>query len=112
ALDDARAAAADADEVRQRLSALEAELAIREQRLEGLQADVERFQAAAPGGAPAGSDDALRARVRELELENARVLAEAEQEIQRLRKEQQLLREELESAGDMIERLGKELEFS
>ncbi|MCO5170358.1 MAG: hypothetical protein M9894_28815 [Planctomycetes bacterium] len=112
ALDAARVAAADADGVRQRLSALEAELAIREQRLEGLQADVERFQAAAPGGAPAGSDDAHRARLRELELENARILAEAEQEIQRLMKEQQLLREELESAGDMIERLGKELEFS
>ena len=51
-------------------------------------------------------------RVKALEVEKARILTEAEQEIQRLLRNQQQLREELESAGDMIERLGKELELS
>ena len=55
---------------------------------------------------------ALKQRVAQLERDKARILTEAEQEIERLTREQEALREELESAGEMIERLGKELEHS
>jgi hypothetical protein len=54
----------------------------------------------------------LTRQVSELEESKARILTEAETEIERLTREQNLLREELESAGEMIERLGKELELS
>ncbi|MGE0713624.1 MAG: hypothetical protein AB7N76_05010 [Planctomycetota bacterium] len=54
----------------------------------------------------------LQRQVVSLEEEKARILTEAETEIERLTREQRLLREELESAGEMIERLGKELELS
>lgn len=54
----------------------------------------------------------LMERCRALEEEKAKILTEAEAEIQRLSNERQVLREELESAGEMIERLGKELELS
>jgi anti-anti-sigma regulatory factor len=69
--------------------------------------------AAQPGGGGSGDADGdLQARVEQLEVEKARILTEAETEIQRLLRNQEQLREELESAGDMIERLGKELELS
>jgi len=54
----------------------------------------------------------LMERCKALEEEKAKILTEAEAEIQRLSNERQVLREELESAGEMIERLGKELELS
>jgi hypothetical protein len=59
-----------------------------------------------------GDAEVLRQRVAHLTEEKARILTEAEAEIERLTEEQQLLRSELESAGEMIERLGKELELS
>lgn len=109
---------AEARKAAGKVQQLEASVAERDRRVAALEQDVERARAAAkaaPAGAAApvaGGDEGLRRRVGELERENARILTEAEQEIQRLMKEQQLLREELESAGEMIERLGKELEFS
>jgi len=47
-----------------------------------------------------------------LQEERTRILAEAEQDIRRLSAEREMLRDELQSAGEMIERLGKELELS
>ena len=62
--------------------------------------------------AASSSNGEWESRCKALEVEKARILAEAEEEIQRLTHEHELLREELESAGEMIERLGKELELS
>jgi anti-anti-sigma regulatory factor len=59
---------------------------------------------------PSGKSDDKR--VQQLEREKAEILVESQREIERLAKEQEVLREELESAGEMIERLGKELELS
>jgi hypothetical protein len=54
----------------------------------------------------------LKELLRRSEEDKLRILAEAQVEIERLSREQEALREELESAGEMIERLGKELELS
>lgn len=110
-----REAAGRASDEALRAQALEADLAARDRELDALQGELTRVRAAAapaPAPAPVSDGDGDGARVAELERENARILAEAAQEIERLMQEQQLLREELESAGEMIERLGKELEFS
>lgn len=121
AVEQAKAAQRDqgaraASDATARVRELEAALADRDGQVKALQAEVVRARAtaapAAASTATAGGDEALRRRVAELERENAQVLTEAEQEIQRLMREQKLLREELESAGEMIERLGKELEYS
>ena len=50
--------------------------------------------------------------VERLERDKAEIIADAKHDIERLHHEQQVLREELESAGEMIERLGKELELN
>ncbi|MEZ0227184.1 MAG: hypothetical protein ACAI25_01045 [Planctomycetota bacterium] len=63
----------------------------------------------ASGGA---ASPELEAKVQRLEREKAEILLESKREIERLTREQETLREELESAGDMIERLGKELELT
>jgi hypothetical protein len=60
---------------------------------------------------PDGSSD-LKALLLQSEQDKLRILADAQVEIVRLTREQEALREELESAGEMIERLGKELELS
>ena len=80
---------------------------------------IERVAATDSSGnaAPAGGNNdmaltSLRKKCVELEEEKSRILLEAETEIQQLSAEQRILREELESAGEMIERLGKELELS
>lgn len=119
AVEQARAAQRDegaraAGDAAARVSELEAALAERDRQVRSLQDEVEVVRAgtAAPAAPAAGGDEGLRRRVADLERENAQVLTEAEQEIQRLMREQKLLREELESAGEMIERLGKELEYS
>ncbi|MBI3724704.1 hypothetical protein HY251_12220, partial [bacterium] len=59
-----------------------------------------------------GDTGGLVARVRALERDKAEILLESKREIERLTREQDALREELESAGEMIERLGKELELT
>lgn len=93
-----------------RLGGLEADAKKTAERIRTLEAELQAAKAKAGGG---GKDaGALEKRVAELEHEKAMILTEAEQEIARLTKEQQLLKEELDSAGEMIERLGKELEFS
>jgi chromosome segregation ATPase len=46
------------------------------------------------------------------EQDKLRILADAQMEIERLTHQEEMLREELESAGEMIERMGKELELS
>lgn len=107
-----RTAAGTAGEDALRAQALEADLAARDRELDSLQEELARLRGEAARAPAANGGAASASRVAELERENARILAEAEQEIQRLLKEQALLREELESAGEMIERLGKELEFS
>jgi anti-anti-sigma regulatory factor/predicted nucleic acid-binding Zn-ribbon protein len=65
--------------------------------------------AAVDGG---GDPAALKRKIIGLEGEKAKILAEAQEEIQRLSAERETLRDELNSAGEMIERLGKELELS
>lgn len=59
-----------------------------------------------------GGEAELRRRITGLEDEKAKILTEAEDEIQRLTQAHDMLRMELQSAGEMIERLGKELELS
>ncbi|MDF1662587.1 MAG: hypothetical protein P1V97_12500 [Planctomycetota bacterium] len=54
----------------------------------------------------------LKTLLQQSEEDKLRILADAQVEIERLTREQDALREELESAGEMIERLGKELELS
>lgn len=54
----------------------------------------------------------LKSLLQQSEEDKLRILADAQVEIERLTREQDALREELESAGEMIERLGKELELS
>jgi anti-anti-sigma regulatory factor len=102
-----------------RVESLEREIADRDRRIAELEASLEESQsarvaqAADPAPTTQSGDGAdLSARCGELEEEKARILTEAEAEIQRLSNERQTLREELESAGEMIERLGKELELS
>ena len=87
-----------------RLQSLEREVSKRDQRIVALQQSLETAQSS--------EGATLSVRCSELEEEKARILTEAEAEIQRLSSERQVLREELESAGEMIERLGKELELS
>ena len=92
-----------------RISALEADVRARDAKIAEL---AEALDAKQRAMASRGDDGDLRQRLRQLEDERAKVLTEAEAEIQRLSDERQALREELESAGEMIERLGKELELS
>lgn len=98
--------AANSGDAARRLGELERALQEREETIALLEAQ------AAQGAAAPGDSNGLAQRVRQLEEEKARILTEAEQEIERLSRERELLREELESAGEMIERLGKELELS
>lgn len=92
-----------------RLQELEAEVAARDAKIGELEGALSAKERAKAQG---GSHEDLAERCRRLEEERAKVLTEAEAEIQRLSDERQALREELESAGEMIERLGKELELS
>lgn len=114
------AAEAKAAQAEQRASAAEAEARRASERAASLEKELAKAKSApaplpaAPAPLPSlpGSAADLQKRVAELERKNAQILTEAEEEIARLTREQAQLREELESAGDMIERLGKELEFS
>ena len=103
-----------------RVGALEAAVQEKEESLALLNAELdstrqqlsEALSRPAAVATVAGDAGELGQRVQQLEEEKARILAEAEQEIERLTREHEILREELESAGEMIERLGKELELS
>jgi hypothetical protein len=101
-LDSARSASTAGDA--RRVQELEKKLQERDERIALLEAEARQ----------AADTDvrALRKRLAELEEKNARILTEAEAEIQRLTTEQTILTEELANAGEMIERLGKELELS
>jgi predicted nucleic acid-binding Zn-ribbon protein/anti-anti-sigma regulatory factor len=94
-------AAVDPGEV----EALKSEVQSRDGRIRELEAQLSKASTSSEGVN-------LMERCQALEEEKAKILTEAEAEIQRLSNERQTLREELESAGEMIERLGKELELS
>lgn len=87
-----------------------------EQELDEAQARIAELEASLASRGDQESLPEEAAELRELldrsEEEKVRILADAQIEIERLTREQDALREELESAGEMIERLGKELELS
>lgn len=87
------------------VEALQQEVQTRDQRIKDLEGQLAKASTSSDGVD-------LMSRCTALEEEKAKILTEAEAEIQRLSDERQGLREELESAGEMIERLGKELELS
>jgi anti-anti-sigma regulatory factor len=106
-LEEARAEAASSQDSVQ----LVAQLRERTRELEEQVEELEQRPAPLPAGV-SGDAGELSQRCAQLEREKAKILTEAEAEIQRMQHEQQVMRDELESAGDMIERLGKELELS
>lgn len=118
--DELEAAGARASKAEGRIEVLQEELGRSSRRvseLEMLVQTMEREMAEKgldgfdPDELPEDADE-LKELLAKSEQEKMRILADAEVEIERLNREQDLLREELESAGEMIERLGKELELS
>jgi chromosome segregation ATPase len=105
---------AERDEASTRAAELERMQEDSETRAKKLEMRALEAERRAASGAPAaaGGDSEPAGRVQKLEREKAEILLESKREIERLTREQDVLREELESAGEMIERLGKELELT